>query len=244
MRSLSRLLTAAAAALLISAPAWAADRIVSPTTGWNELWDDVMLDMLAIGVPFAIVSVYMLIRFRARTPGQVGNRPELSKNAKIAWMLIPAALFVADDFILAAKGWSLWDVQRTVPAGAMEVKVDAQQWSFGFTYDNGVESDDLVIPVGKPVVLRMHSADVIHSFGATDYRVKEDIVPGRETYLWFIADKPNVSKVVCVGYCGMGHSQMNADIRALSQADFDAWLAKEAAKQKKKSASIAAPRKS
>lgn len=244
MRSLCRLFTAAAAALLIGAPAWAADRIVSPTDGWNHLWDDVLLDMFVIGVPFGILSIYMLVRFRATSVNRVGTRKDLSRGSKIAWVLIPAAIFLADDFILAAKGWTLWDVQRTVPAGAMEVKVDAQQWSFGFTYENGVESDDLVIPVGKPVVLRMNSTDVIHSFGASDYRVKEDIIPGRQTYLWFIADKPNESRVVCVAFCGMGHSQMNTSIKAIPQADFDAWLAKEASKLKKKSASIAAPRNS
>ncbi len=86
---------------------------------------------------------------------------------------------------------------------------------------------DMVVPVGKPIVLRMVSTDVIHSFGLTDYRLKEDIMPGRVTYLWFLAREPRISQVLCVEFCGTNHSQMFNRVVAVSKAEYEAWLAKK-----------------
>ncbi len=197
--------------------------IPNPTTAWNHTWDEVLWDLWIIGGIFAVVAVYLLIRYRARSPGAVGTARPLNLDKALAWALVPAALFMADDFLLAAKGWSLWNVQRQVPPGAMEVKVNGNQWYFEFDYGNGVTDSELVVPVGQPVVLRMTSNDVIHSFGLTEYRLKEDLMPGRITYLWFYPDKPLETTVVCVEFCGNSHSEMNSPVRAVSKADYDAW---------------------
>lgn len=243
MPSLRKLGAALLPGLVLAAPAWAegyasaAGAIQSPTDGWNKLWGEMMTDICAVGVVFGLAALFMLLRYRASPTNKVGRGPKLSKGQKLAWVLVPCALFLADDFMLAAKGWTLWDVQRTVPADAMEVKVTAAQWNFSFDYGNGVETDELVVPVGKPVVLRMSSNDVIHSFGLSEYRLKEDIMPGRITYLWFYPDKPLDTHVVCVGFCGLGHAQMNAEVKAVPKAAFDAWLVKNG----KKATSALAP---
>ena len=199
--------------------------IVSPTDAWNHTWAEVLIDLYVIGGVFGVVLVYMLFKFRARSPDQVGQGKTLNLDKALAWVLIPSAIFLADDFLLAAKGWTLWNIQRVVPPGAMEVKVTGYQWYFEFDYGNGLKSDDLVVPVGQPVVLRMTSEDVIHSFGLTEYRLKEDIMPGRITYMWFFPDKPLATKVVCVEFCGNSHSEMNAAVKALPKPEFDSWLA-------------------
>lgn len=215
------------------AAAFADGAPASPTAGWNHLWHDVLIDLFVVGGVFGLATIYLLIRYRAKSANQVGDGPVLSRAQVWAWALIPAALFMADDFLLSAKGWSLWNIQREVPAGAMEVKVNAAQWFFEYDYGNGVTSDELVVPVGKPVVLRMTSVDVVHSFGLTEYRLKEDVMPGRVTYLWFYPDKPLQTTVVCVEYCGMAHSGMNSPVKAVPPAEFDAWLT-----AKKKTSSV------
>lgn len=199
--------------------------IHSPTTAWNHTWDEVLWDLWIIGGVFAVGAVYLLIRYRAKSPGAVGTARPLSLDMALAWALIPAAIFMADDFLLAAKGWTLWNIQRQVPPNATEVKVTGGQWYFEFDYGDGVKASELVVPVGQPVVLRMTSNDVIHSFGLTDYRLKEDLMPGRITYLWFYPDKPLNTLVTCVEFCGNSHAEMNSPVRALAKADYDAWFA-------------------
>lgn len=220
---------------LLAAPALAqnaAGPIISPTTAWNHTWTEILVDLFIIGGIFGIALIYMLFKYRAKSPDEVGTARKLTMESALAWALVPAAIFMADDFMLSAKGWTLWNIQRTVPPNAMEVKVTAYQWYFEFDYGNGATDTDLVVPVGQPVVLRMTSADVIHSFGLNEFRLKEDIMPGRITHLWFYPEKPIETKVVCVEFCGNSHAEMNSAVKAVSKADFDAWLAK---KQKKTS---------
>jgi cytochrome c oxidase subunit II len=221
-----RLLLSSLALPLASLPAIAAEKIISPTHLWNEIWGEVLYDLLLIGVPFALAAIYMMIRYRAKSPDQVGEAVNLSPAAVWGWILIPCALFLADDLLLFGKGWTLWNVQRIVPANAVEVKVSASQWFFEFDYGKGVTDSELVVEVGKPVVLRMTATDVIHSFGMTEYRLKEDLIPGRITYLWFYPDKPLVTEVDCMEFCGTGHSQMATKVKALPTAEYQAWLGK------------------
>jgi len=222
-----RLLLGSLALLSACLPAMAAQsKIVGPTALWNETWPEFVYDLLLIGVPFALAAAYMMIRYRAKSPGQVGEPVRLNAAAQWGWVLIPCALFLADDLLLFGKGWTLWNVQRVVPQNAVEVKVTGHQWYFDFDYGNGVSDTELVVEVGKPVVLRMTSNDVIHSFGMVDYRLKEDLIPGRVTYLWFYPDKPNVTQVTCMEFCGTGHSQMATPVRALPKDEYEHWLAK------------------
>jgi len=207
----------------------------NPAVEWNHLWGHVLGDILVIGVVFTLGAIWMLWKYRAKSHDGVGSAPKLTKAQVLAWTLIPSALFMADDFYLAANGWVLWNTQRTVPAGALEVKLTGQMYYWEFDYGNGiVTTNELKVPVGRPVVLRMSAADVIHSFFIPDFRIKEDVLPGRKTFLWFVAEKPGTTKATCTEFCGVGHSQMPAEIQAVPPAEFDAWF-----KSKGKSASAA-----
>ena len=220
---------------LTSSAVWAtaqAGKVTSPTHAWNETWNEVLWDLWIIGGIFAVVAIYLLIKYRAKSPDAVGTAKPLSLGLALAWVLVPSALFMADDFLLAAKGWSLWNIQRRVPAGAMEIKVTGNQWFFEYDYGNGYTDTELTVPVGKPILLRMTSNDVIHSFGLTEFRLKEDLMPGRITHLWFIADKPMETKVVCVEFCGNSHAEMFNVVRALPQAEFDTWMKKNLEEEK------------
>ncbi|CAK0763238.1 COX2_CUA domain-containing protein [Azospirillaceae bacterium] len=203
-----------------------------PANAWNHLWNDVLIDLLVIGVVFGLAAIYMLWKYRAKSPDDVGTAPKLSKAQAIGWILIPAALFMADDFYLAGNGWVLWNLQRTPPADALEIRLTGNQWYWEFDYGNGVVVDTrdegdkgkVVVPVGRGVVMRMTAADVLHSLAIPDFRVKEDVLPGRKTFLWFVAPKEGETLFTCTEFCGTNHSQMPGYIKAVSPAEFETWL--------------------
>lgn len=206
-------------------------RIQDPAQGWDLLWTNVVVSITVIGLIFAVVMAWFLWRYRARGPGEVGSLPKLSPAAVIGWAVIPTFLFMAEDFYLAAKGWALWNQYRDVPADRMEVQLEAGMYSWDYTYTNGVRTqNELVVPAGKPVLLRMTSRDTLHSHFIPDFRVKEDSMPGRVTYLWFYPKQPGEHIVSCAEYCGVMHSYMAGKVIVKEPAEFDRWLATEHAK--------------
>ena len=227
MRLLTATITMATTAML-STQAFAEGNLANPPAAWEELWNTVMLDITIIGVILAVAAVWMLFKFKATSPDQVGTAKKLTAVQAISWALIPAAIFMADDFYLAAKGWTVWNEYRRVPDNAMEVKVTGYQWYWEFEYEDGTVTDELVMPVGQPVVLRMTAEDVIHDFGLPHYRVKEDVMPGRITYIWINPIEANETIVQCAEFCGDAHSDMWTSVRAVPQAEFDAWLSASA----------------
>lgn len=223
------MLHGAAAFLLIAGPALAEPGDTpDPAAGWDELWHELLIDIGVIGVVFGFAAIYMLIRFKAKSPDEVGTAKRLTTANAIGWALIPAAIFMADDFYLSAKGWTLWEHQRNVPEDAMEVQATGNQWYWEFEYEDGTTTDELVVPVGTPVVLRMTSEDVIHSFGMTHYRVTEDVMPGRITYIWFNPVEEVETFVTCREFCGASHSEMYTAVKAVPQEEYEAWLKEQA----------------
>ena len=113
----------------------------------------------------------------------------------------------------------------------MMVKVTGLQWSWTFEYPavNGVSviSDELHLPEGKQVLLRMTSNDVIHSFWVPEFRVKQDLVPGRITELRITPTLDGNYKVRCAELCGTSHAYMEKPVIVSSQADFDTWMTEQ-----------------
>ena len=203
-------------------------RIHDPAAGWDHLWNEVIIDITIIGVIFAVVMAWFLWRYRSRHPGQVGDAPKMKAAAIIGWAVIPTFVFMADDFYLAANGWKLWNDYRDVPADRLEVKLESGMYSWDYTYSNGVRTQNVLrVPAGKPVLLRMTSRDTLHSHYIPDFRVKEDSMPGRVTYLWFYPKEPGEHIVSCAEYCGVMHSYMAGKVIVLPAAEFTAWLEQE-----------------
>lgn len=211
----------------------AAPAIKNPAAGWDRLWHEVLIDITVIGVIFALVMMVFLIRYR-RKPGdpETGSAPRLSPAAAVAWVVIPVFVFLSDDLYIAANGWALWNNFRDVPADRMEVQLESGMYSWDYTYPNGVRAqNELRVPAGKAVMLRMTSRDTLHSHWIPDFRVKEDSMPGRITYLWFYPEKPGEHIVTCGAYCGVMHSYMASKIVVLPADEFKTWLDQEAARQ-------------
>ena len=214
--------------------AWAAEgpagapKINDPARGWDHLWHEVIVDITIIGILFAIVTAYFLFTSRRTAENQVGASPKLSPAAAVAWVVIPTFVFLSIDLYTAANGWVLWNHYRDVPADRLEVKLESGMYSWDYTYPNGVRTqNELVVPAGKPVLLRMTSRDTLHSHYIPDFRVKEDSMPGRVTYLWFYPEKPGEHIVTCAEYCGVMHSYMAGRVVVKPADEYAAWMKQE-----------------
>ncbi|TAN39470.1 MAG: cytochrome c oxidase subunit II [Nitrospirae bacterium] len=188
--------------------------------------DSVFLFIVAISVALlagiTITMIYFVLRYsRSRNP-EAENVPD-NHLLEIVWVVIPLLIVLAMFY----SGWKGFRFMRTVPANAMPVKAIGQMWRWDFVYENGRTSDELVVPVGRPVQLLITSRDVLHSLFIPAFRIKEDAVPGRQTYLWFLPDSPGVYDLFCSEYCGQGHSSMITRVRAVPAAEFAVWYRRE-----------------
>ena len=189
-----------------------------------------------VGIMIAIV--WFCVAFRKR-PGYVGSKDALHNNVlEITWTVIPTFLVVW----MFGQGVVGYLDMMTPPAGTEDIAVLAQQWAWKFTYPNGaVTAEELHLPVNRPVKFTMRSNDVIHSLYIPAFRFKQDVVPGRYTYMWVkpimeskdVLDREGEPKgyfdLHCTEYCGEKHSMMNVKVYVHNEEDYQAWLA-EAAK--------------
>lgn len=166
--------------------------------------------------------VFFVIRYsRRRNP--VPTDIEGNIWLEIAWTVVPVVIVLA----MFQFGYTGYAAMRNVPKGAMEVKVSAMMWRWSFTYANGVQSDELRVPLDKPVKVLLTSLDVLHSFYVPAFRVKRDVVPGQEHYLWFQPTTLGEFDVLCAEYCGTDHSQMLSKVVVLPPEEFDAWYKRQ-----------------
>jgi cytochrome c oxidase subunit 2 len=107
----------------------------------------------------------------------------------------------------------------------MRITAIGRMWEWEFDYGNGKLSKELVIPVNKPVRLDLVSEDVNHSLFIPAFRVKEDVVPGYDNYLWFTPYYIGDYEILCTEYCGLLHSSMVSKTRVVEPEAFDKWLA-------------------
>lgn len=190
------------------------------------------------GVIFLFVNIgvlYVAVRFRRRKEDDNVFPEQIHGNTKLelTWTIAPAVILAVIAVFTLATLFKLTDVPKD---SAMTVRVEGQQWWWSFRYDvdkNGKYDDpvdvttptEMVIPVGKPIALKITSNDVIHSFWIPKLNGKKDAVPGRVHDWWIEADKPGYFLGQCTEYCGLSHGYMRMAVRAVSQGDFDKWLA-------------------
>lgn len=121
-------------------------------------------------------------------------------------------------------GWIDYKKMRDVPSDAYEINVIAKQWLWEFQYANGnLLTNELVVPLGKPVNLIMTSRDVLHSLYIPDFRVKQDVLPNAYTTLWFVPLLPGEFPLYCAEYCGTAHSKMLATVKVIEPEAFEQW---------------------
>ncbi|MBI4761131.1 MAG: cytochrome c oxidase subunit II [Chloroflexota bacterium] len=192
------------------------------------LWD---VQVKAMSFLFALIVVpmlYSLLVFR-RKKGDTTDAVHVEGNTtlEIAWTIIPLFVVLGMAYIGAQN---LGEIRRADP-NAMVVNVTGFQWGWSFEYpDYGITSKELYLPVNKQVLLKMTSRDVIHSFWVPEFRVKQDLVPGRITELRITPTMlGDTYKVRCAEICGTSHAYMEQPVIVVEKVAFDAWVAEQQA---------------
>jgi cytochrome c oxidase subunit II len=168
---------------------------------------------------FILVTVFAL-RYRHDLVDKA--TPILGSTAlETTWSLVPFGIFL----IFFVWGAVLYFQERTAPRNSMEIYVVAKQWMWKLQHVDGQrEINELHVPVDRDVKLIMTSQDVIHSFFVPAFRLKQDVLPGRYTTLWFHAIRPGTYHLFCAEYCGTQHSGMIGSIIVMNPAAYEAWL--------------------
>lgn len=167
------------------------------------------------------VMIYFVIRYRRKKNPKATNI-EGNNTLEIIWTVIPTILVL----IMFYFGWAGYAPMRKPPKDAMPVKAIGQMWSWTFEYPNGKRSSTLVVPKDKPVKLDLVSLDVLHSLYIPAFRVKEDVVPGKNNFMWFIAQQEGSYDLFCAEFCGDRHSYMLSKVEVVPESEFNEWLIK------------------
>ncbi len=198
--------------------------MLSGISTFSSQVDNVFLYILIISLIFFVGIVFAMILFIVKFHHKKNKQAkDIHGNVtlEVLWTVIPT-LLVISMFYFGFKGFRN---MRTIPENTLDVNVQGRMWSWMYTYDNGFQTDTLVVPVGKPVKITLESADVLHSFYIPVFRIKQDAVPGSKNYLWFQATKAGEYDVLCAEYCGDRHSYMLSTVKAVPPEEFDQWYA-------------------
>lgn len=192
--------------------------------------DAIYLFLVAISVVFTLLAAALIlvfgIKFRRRAGGPAPEKPHEDSRLEMA----AGAFLLVLLLVLFGWGAKIYFHNTRPPADAMEILVTGKQWMWKLQHPQGRrEINTLHIPAGRPIQLTMTSEDVIHSFFIPAFRVKQDVLPGRYTRLWFEATKTGRYRLFCTEYCGTEHSMMGGWVNVLSPADYEAWLKGEGA---------------
>lgn len=179
--------------------------------------------ILAISLFFLVsitaVMIYFLFRYSKKN-NPVATNIEGSHTLEIIWTVIPTILVL----IMFWYGWTGYRPMLTAPDDAIEIEAVGQMWKWTFNYENGKSSDSLVIPLDKSVKLNLVSIDVIHSLYIPAFRIKQDVVPGKDFSMWFIGQKLGKYDILCAEYCGQLHSYMLSTVSVIEENKYEEWL--------------------
>jgi cytochrome c oxidase subunit 2 len=178
--------------------------------------------LLVLGILVAIA-----IRHRRRTALEPPNTDD---EEGVRWIWI-GGLALPLVVLTAVVGWTVRSVIAlgNEPRPVRTVQVIGHRWWWEVRYpgERVTTANEMAIPVGEPVRVRLQTADVIHSFWVPELDRKADMIPGRITKLELTADRPGTYLGECQEYCGLQHARMRFQVDAMPPGDFDAWLRRE-----------------
>jgi cytochrome c oxidase subunit 2 len=204
--------------------------------GVNDIYPLVFYIAVAVFLLVEGLIIFAVLRYR-RKPRDVDFPAQTHGNnmLEVLWTVIPAVT-VAVLFVLTMSGLNKVDARPPGDQYAVTVDVTGFQWQWSFKYEEqgielvgaGEQGPEMVLPVDAPVLIRLHSNDVIHAFYVPRFLYKKDIVPGRVNEFPVQLTEPGaVYAGQCAEYCGLAHAAMHFTVRAATRADFDTWVAAE-----------------
>jgi len=247
-----RALVATLFALFAACVVWSF--VVAPARGWampanvatlGASVDELYRTIQWIVGGFFVLTVGLLawIVWRQAQGGN-GARSAIANHVplELCWTLLPGAILVWLALAQIAP-WEALKFSNSIPRAADGTpkaplcEVWASQFDWHVLYPGtdarlGTGDDlhspyELVVPVDEAVVLRLGSRDVIHSFFVPSFRLKQDVLPGRATLVWFECTKVGTYDLMCAELCGWGHYKMAGVVRVVSRADYEAFLAEK-----------------
>ncbi len=201
--------------------------LFNPSSPEMEAMADLTYYVIAISIGILAVIViavtYIIIRYRKHP----GDNTEPYQNfgdlrLEIVWTVIPIAI-VAVLFQLTCS--TMKAVDPAVGDKEPDVVVIGHQWWWEFYYPNSgvLTANEMHIPAGKKLLLRIESIDVIHDFWVPELGPKIDAIPGHTNHLWMAASEPGVYLGACAEFCGAQHANMRIRVVAESEEEFQEW---------------------
>jgi cytochrome c oxidase subunit 2 len=197
-----------------------------PKSDFTRLLDGVLMNTVwAAIVVFILVEgalVWVVFRYRGKPNDPEPKQVHGNTTLEIIWTAIPALLLA----IIAVPTVKAIFQTYEIPKDALTVDVIGHQWWWEFRYpDYGVvTANELHVPAGKMVLLKMKTADVLHSFWSPEFAAKRDVFPNRLTTLWFTADTTGYFSGQCAEFCGTQHGRMAFEIKSTSPEEFDSYI--------------------
>ncbi len=168
------------------------------------------------------VVCFFFIKYKRQRANDTGVPVHGSLALEIVWSVIPLLITMA----LFAWGAKVFIDLRSPPTDAREYWVTGKQWMWKIQHPEGQrEINERHVPKGQPIKLTMTSEDVIHSFFIPAFRVKQDVLPGRYSTVWFEATQTGTFHLFCAEYCGTEHSKMIGKVIVMEPEDYQTWLA-------------------
>jgi cytochrome c oxidase subunit II len=190
----------------------------------DDLLDKTVKWALLVFVLVEGVLVYAIFRFRGKPGDPEPHQTHGNTVVEIVWTIIPALILAA---IAVPTVQAIFQTNAIPPKDALTIEVVGHQWWWEFRYPeyNLTTANEIHVPVGRTVSLRMGSADVIHSFWVPQFAAKRDVFANRETRMWFKAEVEGDYPGECAEFCGIQHARMGYRIRAQKPEQFQAWVA-------------------
>jgi len=195
-----------------------------------NLWEGSLLASGIIGGLVLGLIVYAAVAFRRRSPDQIPRQVRYNLPIEVLYTFIPIVI-VSVLFYFTAIGEDNEDAINNKPA--LQIGVVGFQWSWQFNYAShalsitGKPGDppQLVLPIGEQIHFHLTSPDVIHSFWVVPFLFKRDVIPGHPNQFEVTITKSGIFQGRCAEYCGIHHDRMLFQVHAMSQSNYNAWLA-------------------
>lgn len=180
------------------------------------------------------VALYSVLRWRHRGDGPpVQDGPPIRGNVAVTtiWIIVSSVLCLF-LFIWGAVELQATSASAAAPNGLV-VDVTGQQWLWTYSYPDahGYTTNELYLPVNRPVTFKVTSEDVVHSFWIVQLGTKIDANPGEVTTVSVTPDRLGTFTVRCAELCGIYHSYMDSKVQVVSDADFNSWLSAHSGSQ-------------
>jgi len=195
-----------------------------------SLWQGFFLAALAVGGLVWGLVIFVIVRYRRRRAGDdLPSQRAYNVPLEIFYTAVPVVIVA----VLFGVSWAAeGPVTDVGPDPAARVDVIGFRWSWQFAYpDEEVvvtgepgRGPELVIPVGRPVQLRLISADVAHSFWVPDFLSKRDLIPGIDNTIDVTPTETGEYVGRCAEFCGLDHWRMNYSVRVVSDDEYEEWL--------------------